>query len=121
MVAAAQDVTFDGVLVVMVLAVVIPLALGLFPRLPLPGSVVEILAGILIGPAVLGWVTPDRAIQVIAKLGVAFLLFLAGLELDFNALKGRPLRFGLIGFAMSVALGLVVTIPLGLTDVIIDP
>ncbi|MGZ4756793.1 MAG: cation:proton antiporter, partial [Acidimicrobiia bacterium] len=35
--------------------------------------------------------------------------------------KGRPLRFGLIGFAMSVALGLVVTIPLGLTDVIIDP
>jgi Kef-type K+ transport system membrane component KefB len=119
--APAGEVTFDGLLAVMVLAVVIPLALGLFPRLPLPGSVVEIMAGIVIGPAVLGWVSPDRAIEVLAKLGVAFLLFLAGLELDFDALRGRPLQFGLIGFAGSIALGLVVTIPLGLTDVIIDP
>ncbi len=115
------DITFDGLLVVMVMAVVIPLALGLFPRLPLPGAVVEILAGIIIGPAVLGWVTPDRAIQVLAKLGVAFLLFLAGLELDFDRLRGRPLQFGLIGFGASIILGLAVTIPLGLTDVVIDP
>lgn len=115
------EIGFDGLLVVMLLAVVIPLTLGLFPRLPLPGPVVEILAGIVIGPAILGWVEPDEAIEVLAKLGVAFLLFLAGLELDFDHLKGRPLRFGLIGFAASVGLGLVVTIPLGLTDVIIDP
>ena len=115
------DITFDGLLVVMVMAVVIPLALGLFPRLPLPGSVVEILAGIIIGPAVLGWVSPDRAIQVLAKLGVAFLLFLAGLELDFDRLRGRPLQFGLVGFGASIILGLAVTIPLGLTDVVIDP
>ena len=67
--ASTGQITFDGLLVVMVLAVVIPLALGLFPRLPLPGSVVEILAGIVIGPAVLGWVQPDRAIEVLAKLG----------------------------------------------------
>jgi len=119
--AEAADVTFDGLLVVMIIAVVIPLALGLFPRLPLPGSVVEIMAGILIGPAVLGWVSQDRAIAVLAKLGVAFLLFLAGLELDFDALRGRPLQFGLIGFAGSIGLGLLVTTPLGLTDVIIDP
>ena len=119
--AAPVEVTFDGLLVVMILAVVIPLALGLFPRLPLPGSVVEIMAGILIGPAVFAWVSQDRAIEVLAKLGVAFLLFLAGLELDFDALRGRPLQFGLIGFAGSIGLGLVVTTPLGLTDVIIDP
>jgi Kef-type K+ transport system membrane component KefB len=119
--ADTAEITFNGLLMVMILAVVIPLALGLFPKLPLPGSVVEITAGILIGPAVLGWVTPDRAIEVLAKLGVAFLLFLAGLELDFDALRGRPLRFGLTGFAISVGLGLVLTIPLGLTDVILDP
>jgi Kef-type K+ transport system membrane component KefB len=118
---AESEVTFDGLLLVMVLAVAIPLALGLFPRLPIPGSVVEILAGILIGPVVLDLVDSDRAIEVLAKLGVAFLLFLAGLELDFDHLKGNPLRFGLISFALSVGLGLVFTVPLGIADVIIDP
>jgi Kef-type K+ transport system membrane component KefB len=119
--ADTAEITFNGLLVVMIFAVVIPLALGLFPKLPLPGSVVEITAGILIGPAVLGWVTPDRAIDVLAKLGVAFLLFLAGLELDFYALRGRPLKFGLTGFAISVGLGLALTVPLGLTGVVINP
>jgi Kef-type K+ transport system membrane component KefB len=115
------EIEFDGLLIVMVIAVAIPLGLGLFPRLPLPPSVVEILAGILVGPAVLAWVEMDEAISVLAKLGVAFLLFLAGLELNFVALRGRPLRFGLITFAASVGIGLVTTIPLGLTDLILDP
>jgi Kef-type K+ transport system membrane component KefB len=118
---AASEVTFDGLLLVMVLAVAIPLTLGLLPHLPIPGSVVEILAGILIGPAVLDLVGSDRAIEVLAKLGVAFLLFLAGLELDFDHLKGNPLRFGLISFGLSVVLGLILTVPLGIANVIIDP
>ncbi len=114
------EIAFGGLLVVMLLAVVIPLTLGLLPRLPLPGSVVEILAGILVGPAVLAWVEPDEAIEVLAKLGVAFLLFLAGLELNFEALRGRPLRFGLATFAASIAIGLVTTVPLEIAGVIID-
>jgi Kef-type K+ transport system membrane component KefB len=114
------EIAFNGLLGVMVLAVMIPLALGLFPKLPVPGAVVEILAGILVGPAVLAWIEPDEAISVLAKLGVAFLLFLAGLELDFDALRGRPLRFGLITFAASIAIGLFTTVPLEIAGVIID-
>jgi Kef-type K+ transport system membrane component KefB len=119
---AEQAVDFDGVLLVMVVAVAIPLLLALTPRLPVPPSVVEILAGILLGPALLDLVDPsDEVIRVAAKLGVAFLLFLAGLELDFDLIKGRPLRLGLQSFALSAVLGILVTLPLGATDVIVDP
>ena len=60
-------------------------------------------------------------IDVLATLGVAFLLFLAGLELDFDQMRGRPMRLASYGFVLSVVIGLVVTLPLGLFDVIIDP
>src|SRR4029450_12266031 len=52
---SVADVSFDDILLVMVVAVAVPLLLGLFPRLPVPSSVLEIAAGILIGPAVLDW------------------------------------------------------------------
>ncbi len=115
------EVDFSETMLVMVAAVSVPLLLGLFPRVPVPASVLEIVAGIVIGPSVLGWVSPDEAIDVLARLGVAFLLFLAGMELDFRFLRGRPLRLGLAGYALSVGIGLVITAVLGVTDVIIDP
>ena len=121
-VVAANDVDFSGVLLVMGVAVAIPLLLALTPRLPVPPSVVEILAGVVIGPALLGLVEPsDEVIRVMAKLGVAFLLFLAGLELDFDIIRGRPLKLGLQSFVLSVILGILVTLPLGVADVIVDP
>jgi Kef-type K+ transport system membrane component KefB len=60
-------------------------------------------------------------VNVFAKLGVALLLFLAGLELDFAKLRGRPLRLGLVSFAVSLAIGLALALPLGAFDVILDP
>src|SRR5215510_1052021 len=50
-------------------------------KLKQPGIVGEILAGILIGPSVLGWVTPNELILTLAELGVMFLLFRVGLEI----------------------------------------
>jgi Kef-type K+ transport system membrane component KefB len=114
-------ISYDELMLVMVLAVAIPLVLALFPRVPIPASVVEIVAGIVVGPAVLGIVEADETVDVLATLGVAFLLFLAGLELDFDQMRGRPLKLGGAGFALSIALGLVVTMPLGVADVVIDP
>jgi Kef-type K+ transport system membrane component KefB len=114
-------VSFDDILLVMVVAVAVPLLLGLFPRVPIPSSVLEIAAGIVIGPAVLNWVSDDSVVNVFAKLGVALLLFLAGMELDFAKLRGRPLRLGLISFVVSLAVGLALALPLGALDVILDP
>jgi Kef-type K+ transport system membrane component KefB len=116
-----QGLPFDDVLIVMVVAVAVPLVLGLLPSLPIPSSVVEIAAGIVIGPALLDWVRDDAVISVFAQLGVALLLFLAGLELDFAKLRGRPLKLGLLGFAASLLIGLAAALPLQSTEVIIDP
>ena len=115
------EVEFGNLLVVMVLAAAIPLVLGLVPRVPLPDSVLEILAGILVGPMVLGWVEFDEVIAVLTKLGVAFLLFLAGLEIDFRLVRGRPFRLGLYGFVASLLVGFVLAAPLGAADVVVDP
>jgi Kef-type K+ transport system membrane component KefB len=105
------DVHFGGLLAVLAIAFLAPLLLGLVPWLRLPSVVVELIAGIVVGPSVLGWVEVDDAIRVLATIGLAFLLFLAGLEIEFERLRGERLR--LVGvafvasFAIAVAAGLV--------------
>ena len=87
-----QEISFSGLVVVAAVALLAPLVIGLVPRLRLPAVVLEIVAGIVVGPAVLDWVETDTVIRVFALFGLAFLLFLAGLEIDFDRLRGRPLR-----------------------------
>src|SRR3954471_8229359 len=102
------DVSFGGLVVVSAVAFAVPLVLGLFPRLRLPAPVVELVAGIVIGPAVLGWVQPeDVPVQVLALIGLAFLLFLAGLEIDLRSLRGRLVTYAGAGFALSLVLALI--------------
>lgn len=52
----------------------------IFERLRQPAIVGEILAGVLIGPSVLNWVTPSEVTNTLAEVGVIFLLFTVGLE-----------------------------------------
>lgn len=100
--------SFVNLLAVAAVAFAAPLLLGLFPRLRLPAVVVEIVAGIVIGPAGLGWVRVDLPVQILAILGLAFLLFLAGMEIDLERLRGRALRLAGVSFALSVILALLV-------------
>ena len=57
-----------------------------FERLGQPGIVGEIIAGILIGPHVLGWMAPNEVLTILADLGVMFLLFRVGLEVKASEL-----------------------------------
>src|SRR4051812_4172092 len=100
--------SFTGLLLVPAVAFGAPFVLGLFPRVRLPSVVAEIGAGILLGPSVLGWVHVDQTIQVVATLGLAFLLFLAGLEIDFARLRGPVLKLTALGYAMSFGIALAV-------------
>jgi Kef-type K+ transport system membrane component KefB len=98
--------SFDGVLVIALVAVAVPVVHGLLPRLPVPGAVLEVLAGILIGPSVLGWVHLDAPVQVLSDLGLGMLLFLAGLEIDVGGLRGPLGRLASWAFGGSILLGL---------------
>jgi Kef-type K+ transport system membrane component KefB len=98
--------SFTSLAVVMAVAFGGRLALGLVPRVRVPGVVVEIVLGIIVGPGVLGWARADEPVQLLATIGVAFLLFLVGLELDLDDLRGPLLRTLTMGFAASVILAL---------------
>ncbi len=100
------DVTFTNLLVVSLIALLAPLTLGFVPRLRMPAVVVEIVAGVVVGPSVLGWVEADVVVSVVAVLGLAFLLFLAGLEIDLHRLRGGVLRIALLGYVVTLVLGL---------------
>src|ERR1700744_4217545 len=52
----------------------------LFERLGQPGLVGEILAGAILGPAVLNWIHPNQVLEALSELGILFLLFRVGLE-----------------------------------------
>jgi Kef-type K+ transport system membrane component KefB len=115
------NISFSGLLLVAVVAFLAPLLLGLSPARRLPVVVLEIVAGILIGPAVLGWVRVDLPISILSELGLAFLLFLAGLEVELERLRGRLLLFVGLGFVLSFALALLVGYALYLSGEVVSP
>src|SRR4051812_24484273 len=111
--------SFGGLLIVVAVGFAAPFVLGLAPRVRLPSIVVEIAAGIVVGPSVLGWVTVDSTIQVISTIGLGFLLFLAGLEIDFARLRGTVLRVTALGYLLSFGIAVVAAFGLkagGLVD-----
>lgn len=81
-------ISFNSVLIIAVISVLVPAVLGLLPRLPVPGAVLEVIAGIVVGPSVLHWARIDAPVQVLSTLGLGMLLFLAGLEIDVD--RRRP-------------------------------
>ena len=72
----------------------------------------EIVLGILIGPQVLGWVSIDTPIQVLSLLGLAFLLLLSGLEVDFERLRGPLLQLTALGYAISFGIAVLIGLAL---------
>jgi Kef-type K+ transport system membrane component KefB len=103
-----SPIDFSGLVIVASIAFTAPLLLGLAPGLRLPAVVLEVVAGITVGPSGLGWVTVDEPIRVLALVGLASLLFLAGLEIDFERLRGRRLGLTGVGFGASFAIALLV-------------
>jgi Kef-type K+ transport system membrane component KefB len=97
---------FDDLAIVAAVAFGAPLLLGLVPGLRVPSVVLEIVAGIVLGPSVLGWVEVDTPVDVVALIGLAFLLLLAGLEIEFDQLRGRLLEVAGGGFALAFGIGL---------------
>jgi Kef-type K+ transport system membrane component KefB len=83
--------------------------------------VLEIVLGIVIGPQVLGWVSIDTPIQVLSLLGLAFLLLLSGLEVDFEHLRGPLLRLAALGYAISFGIALLIGLALKAGELVKSP
>src|SRR6478735_6190518 len=106
-------VTFEisALLAIPLVAVLAPLfssLLGRFVKIPL--VVFEIVMGLLVGPAVLGWVEPTDFTAKLAEFGLAMLFFLAGNEIDFERIRGRALNRSILGWLISMVAGLIIGI-----------
>ena len=83
----------------------------IFERLRQPAVVGEILAGIVIGPSLLGWVTPSELITILAEFGVIFLLFTVGLETkpkDILRVGPRATIVAVLGVVIPFAAGFLI-------------
>src|SRR5881392_2048223 len=102
-----MEISFSSVAVIAAVAVAAPLAIG-FTGVRLPAIVAEILLGIVVGPQGLDWAQVDEPVAVLSTFGLAFLLLLAGLEIDFERFRGRLLKLTAFGYAVSFGIAVVV-------------
>ena len=116
-----QHISFDSLAVVVGIGFLVPLALGCAPRLRIPAVVVEIVLGIVVGPQVLDWARVDAPVAVLSVIGLAFLLFLCGLEVDLDLLRGRVLHLAVLAFGLTVVLALVAGLVLDLAGLVRSP
>ncbi len=79
-----------SLLIILLVALVIPLAMARFKITFLPTAVVEIIVGILLGPSLFNWITNSETLEILQNVGVIFLLFLSGMEIDFSLFKKKP-------------------------------
>ena len=86
-------------------------------RLKQPLIVAFIVVGMLVGPSVLGWVSADDQVDLLAKLGIALLLFVVGLKLDLHIIRtmglvalatgmGQVIFTSVVGYFIALALGM---------------
>jgi len=95
-------------------AALAPLLSALIGRVVrIPVVVIEIVLGLLIGPAILGWVDDLTLISGFASIGLALLFFMAGTEIDFARIKGRPLNRSIAGWLISLVGGLIAGLLIG--------
>lgn len=74
----------------------------------IPSVIGELLAGLLIGPSLLGWVSPDTTMKLMAEIGIILLLFEVGMDTNLSRLArsgAKPYIVAVAGFTLPLALG----------------
>ena len=95
----------ESFFVIVVVAALAAITVAAVPsRFAPPVVVVELLLGIVVGPEVLDLAETDDFIDFFSNLGLGMLFFFAGYEIDFERIKGTPLKLGALGWLLSIAL-----------------
>lgn len=100
---------YNPVVVFTIVLLIILLAPLLFERLRIPGIVGLIVAGMVFGPHGLGWLDNNAAFRLFGTVGLLYIMFMAGLDLDlhqFQRSRKKSLAFGMLTFLVPLAIGL---------------
>ena len=131
----SEELSFLPLLLVVFLAFFVPLALSRFKQLRLPIVVGEILAGVIVGRSGFNWVSQqDAVLDLLAQFGFVFLMFLAGMEIDFSNLGSLgltgarrsskawgPVTLGSLTFALTLALSIALGFSLTALNLVGNP
>ncbi len=99
------DVDTSSFFAIVLVAAIAAITVATLPKeLAPPVVVLELIMGIVIGPQVLGLAHSDEFIEFFSNLGLGMLFYFAGYEIDFERIKGKPMKLGALGWAISVAL-----------------
>jgi len=99
------DVDTGSFFAIVLVAAIAATTVAIVPRgMAPPVVVLELLMGIVIGPEVLDLARSSDFIDFFSNLGLGMLFYFAGYEIDFERIKGAPLKLGALGWALSVAI-----------------
>lgn len=102
---AEIEVDSQSFFVIVVVAAVAAITVAAVPkRFAPPVVVLELMIGIVVGPEILDLAKTDDFVDFFSNLGLGMLFFFAGYEIDFDRIKGAPMKLGALGWALSVAL-----------------
>jgi len=110
---------FRSLLWISLIAAGVPLLVGLL-NIRIAEVVFLIVGGILLGPQLLGFVNVSESINLLSQMGLGFLFFFAGYELDRAVLGGSSGKLALIGWFSSIAVAVLVVTVLFRTGIISD-
>jgi len=98
----------DPVLIFSLILLIILISPILFKKINIPGIIVLIVSGIIIGPFGVGLLEKNTAIDLFSKIGLLYIMFIAGLELDMNQFKvnkNKSFTFGFFTFIIPLVIG----------------
>jgi Kef-type K+ transport system membrane component KefB len=99
--------TFSTLAIIAIVAVVAPL-ISEWTKGRVPGVVLELLLGIIVGPQVLALAKVTPLVDGLSGIGLTFLFFMAGYEIDMHRIQGRPLSRAVLGWFVGLALALLI-------------
>jgi len=99
------DVDTGSFFAIVLVAAIAAITVAVVPKgMAPPVVVLELMLGIVIGPEVLDLAHSSEFIDFFSNLGLGMLFYFAGYEIDFERIKGAPLRLGALGWALSVGI-----------------
>ncbi len=102
---AEIEVDSESFFAIVAVAAVAAITVAALPkRFAPPVVVLELVLGIVIGPELLGIARTDEFVDFFSNLGLGMLFFFAGYEIDFERIKGMPMKLGALGWILSVAI-----------------